>query len=560
MKEINFFALGGIGENGKNFYLLKVDSSYFILDAGLKYPNVVANGIDCVIPDYHRLESIKDQIKGIFITSAFETHSGALPYMIDYLEDVPVYASDFTIEVLKINLHQNNANPHNVEFRAVQDKSVIDFDNTKAHFFGISHFLPETLGVAFETSQGLIVYISEMHFVQSKDVNFQTNFAYLSELSQKEVLALFPASQGAFSIIIQKKEEILEYYLSSYFASIENNIIISFLVPDLLKIQLAIDLALEANLKIVILGRKSEKIIDVALQKNYLKIPEKSLINLKTSTDYLKYKNLVVIVVGKRFEPFYRLQRMCKQTDRLMKLHPKDKILLLSIETTGVDKIQNKTVDILARNGFIVDVLEKDLLKSSSYNYEENFKLMLHLLKPNFLIPVSGEYRHQYQIKKNAQKFNYPNNKIFLLENGDVWNYDFQNKPYVKRNFFKNLGEILIDGTPVLEGNDFILKDRELLANDGVIIIVCNLDLKTREIVGNVELISKGFLNKSDTDTTFGKLKDLFAKISKGFLMNNKQVKWSDFKNNLREDLSKFIYKETKKKPVVIPVLISISR
>ncbi|NWN46018.1 ribonuclease J [Candidatus Phytoplasma pruni] len=560
MKEINFFALGGIGENGKNFYLLKVDSSYFILDAGLKYPNVVANGIDCVIPDYHRLESIKDQIKGIFITSAFETHSGALPYMIDYLEDVPVYASDFAIEVLKINLHQNNVNPHNIEFRAVQDKSVIDFGNTKAHFFGISHFLPESLGVAFETAQGLIVYISEMHFVQSKDVNFQTNFAYLSELSQKEVLALVPASQGAFSIINQKKEEILEYYLSSYFASIENNIIISFLVPDLLKIQLAIDLALEANLKIVILGRKSEKIIDVALQKNYLKIPEKSLINLKSSTDYLKYKNLVVIVVGKRFEPFYRLQRMCKQTDRLMKLHPKDKILLLSIEATGVDKIQNKTVDILARNGFIVDVLEKDLLKSSSYNYEENSKLMLHLLKPNFLIPVAGEYRHQYQMKKNALKFNYPNNKIFLLENGDVWNYDFKNKPYVKRNFFKNLGEILIDGTPVLEGNDFILKDRELLANDGVIIIVCNLDLKAREIVGNVELISKGFLNKSNTDATFGKLKDLFAKISKGFLMNNKQVKWSDFKNSLREDLSKFIYKETKKKPVVIPVLISIAR
>lgn len=399
-----------------------------------------------------------------------------------------------------------------------------------------------------------------MHFVQSKNINFQTNFAYLSELSQQKVLALVNASQGAFSIITQKKEEILEYYLSSYFASIENNIFISFLVPDLLKIQLAIDLALEANLKIVILGRKSEKIIDVALQKNYLKIPDKSLINLKTSTDYLKYKNLVAIVVGKRFEPFYRLQRMCKQTDRLMKLHPKDKILLLSIEATGVDKIQNKTIDILARNGFIVDVLEKDLLKSSSYNYEENFKLMLHLLKPKFLIPIAGEYRHQYQIKKNAEKFNYPNNKIFLFENGDVWVYDFKNKPYVKRNFFKNLGEILIDGTPVLEGNDFILKDRELLANDGVIIIVCNLDLKVREIVGNIELISKGFLNKSNTDVIFVKLKDLFSKISKGFLMSNKQVKWSNFKNNLREDLSKFIYKETKKKPVVIPVLISISR
>lgn len=153
--------------------------------------------------------------------------------------------------------------------------------------------------------------------------------------------------------------------------------------------------------------------------------------------DYLKYKNLVVIIVGKRFEPLYRLQRMCKQTDRLMRLNSKDKILLLSINVTGIDKIQGKTLDSLARNGFLVDVLVKDLL-STSYNYEENFKLILNLLQPQFILPIAGEYRHQYQMKKMAKNFNYPEDKILMLENGDNWVYDLQNKTHIQKVFAKN--------------------------------------------------------------------------------------------------------------------------
>ncbi|WCA22417.1 ribonuclease J [Candidatus Phytoplasma oryzae] len=556
-QEINFSALGGIGENGKNFYLLKINSSYFILDAGIKYPDILTHGIDCIIPEYTKLDLIKDQIKAIFITSAFETHSGALSYLIQNL-NVPIYSSDFVIEVIKNNLQQNNINTKNVTLNIVNENSKISFSDTNVFFFGISHFLPETLGLSFETPQGFIVYISEMHFLQSKNKNFQTNFSSLAKLGEKKVLAFIHASQGAFSIIKQKKEELLEYYFSSYFASIKNNIIISFLIPDLLKIQLAIDLAVEFNLKIVILGRKSEKIIDLALKKGYLKIPEDFLVDLKNSNDFLKYKNLVIIVVGKRFEPFYRLQRMCKQTDRLMKLNPQDQILLLSIEVTGIDEIKSKTLDILARNGFIVDILEEDLL-TLSYNYEENFKLMLHLLKPQFLLPVVGEYRHQYQIKKISKNFNYEEKNIFMLENGDKWIFDSKTKPYIKKKFFKNLGEILIDGTPVLDGNNYILKDRELLANDGVIIIVCGISMRNRRIVGNTELVSKGFLDKSKIENLLDKIKEIFIKnIYDNFLNNQNQLKWSDFKNNLKEILSKFIFKETKKRPVIIPVLISI--
>ncbi|MDV3177527.1 MAG: ribonuclease J, partial [Candidatus Phytoplasma australasiaticum] len=161
------------------------------------------------------------------------------------------------------------------------------------------------------------------------------------------------------------------------------------------------------------------------------------------------------------------------------------------------------------------------------------------------------------------QNFNFPDNKIFLLENGDMWFYDSVHKPLIKRNFFKNLGEILIDGTPVIDGNNFIIKDRELLANDGILIIACNLDLRLRKVIGdidNIKLVSKGFLDKIKIEPLIRQLKELFLKISTQFIHINKQIKWSDFKNNLREELSKFIFKATKKKPVIIPVLISATR
>lgn len=204
-QEISFSALGGIGENGKNFYLLQIKSSYFILDVGLKYPDIFTHGIDCIIPEYTRLESIKDQIKAIFITSAFDTHLGALIYLIKEF-NFPIYASDFVIDVIKNNLKQNNIETKNLKFYIVDENSKVNFSDTEICFFNIAHFLPETLGLAFSTEQGYIIYISEMHFLQSKNKNFQTNFSSLAKLGEGKVLAFIPASQGSFSIIKQKKK------------------------------------------------------------------------------------------------------------------------------------------------------------------------------------------------------------------------------------------------------------------------------------------------------------------------------------------------------------------
>lgn len=556
MNSIQFFALGGLSENGKNFYLLKIKKSFFIINSGLKYPNDTMYGIDCIISDYYQLEKIKDQIKAIFITSALENYIGAFCYLIQYLKK-PVYTSYFIMQVLKKYLKQKKFFDQNLELNILKDNQKILFEDTEVSFFFITQFIPETLGLAFKTEKGFIVYSHEIHFLQQKDPFFLTDFNKLNEISNQKVLAFLTSSQGAFIAALPEKNNNINYRLNSYFINPTRNIIIVFLIPDLLKIQLVIDLAVQKKLKIAILGRKSQIIIDVALQKKYLKIPDGKLVNLKKIDDHLKYKNLVVIVVGKRFEPFYRLQRMCKKTDRLIHLTEEDKVLLMSAEYSGMARIYSKTLDFLSRNNVFTDILITDLI-SYSHNFHENLQLMLNLLKPKYLIPIDGEYRHQHQVKKISNQSGYLDKTIFLLENRDVWNYDFKNQPYVQKKFFGNLSEILIDGTPVSDGNDFIMRDRELLAVDGVIILVANINLKNKQILGKVELVSKGFIVSLEMNNViFSNLKNIFTNKIENLLKQD-NLQWLMFKKKLREDLVKLIFKETKKKPIIIPVFIMV--
>ncbi|MFP7699575.1 MAG: ribonuclease J [Candidatus Phytoplasma pyri] len=556
MKEIQFFALGGLNENGKNFYLLKIKKSYFIIDAGLKYPNENMYGIDCIIADYNQLENIKDQIKGIFLTSASETYIGGFFYLIKYLKK-PVYTSYFIMQVLKKYLKKHNIIYQDLELNILKDDQVVTFSDTKVSFFFITQYLPETLGLAFETEKGFIVYSNEVQFLQQKDKSFFTDYFKLTSIAKQKVLAFFMTSQGAFISGEKEKLQNIHYCLNNHFINLKRNIIIALLIPDLLKIQLIVDIAIKRNLKIAILGRKSQIIMDVALQKKYLKIPDSHFVNLKKIEDHLNYKNLVVIVVGKQFEPFYRLQRMCKKTDRLVHLTSEDKVILMSIETAGSARIYSKTLDFLSRCNVSIDILIKDLL-TYSYNFSENLKFMLNLLKPKYLIPISGEYRHQYQVKKISNELDYLDKNIFLLENGDIFYYDFKKEPYIQKKAFKKLGEILIDGTPVEDGNDFIMKDREFLAMDGVIMFIANINIKHKKILGKTELVSKGFITSTEVNNIFfAKLKQNFENKIEFFLKQN-NLKWLVFKKNLREELVKFIFKEIRKKPIVIPILITI--
>ncbi|MBP5835885.1 ribonuclease J [Candidatus Phytoplasma meliae] len=558
MNDIKFFALGGLGEDGKNFYLLQINKSYFIIDAGLKYPNISLYGIDFMISDYYKLEDIKDQIKGVFLSSSLESHLGALPYLIQDF-NLPIYASYFTMQVVKTYFQSHKVHYKNLNLNIVKSEDIVYFDNVAVSFFATSQLVPETLGISFQTERGAIVYTGDLKFLEFKNKFFQTNFTSLSHIAQQKVLAFLPSSQGAFDKSHNNEDDNFEYKLNNYFISYalkpQGIIVIASLALDLLKIQTAIDLACKLNFKIAFLGLKNEKIIDVALKKNFLKVPSFNLVELNTFEDHRKHKQLVVFVFGKHFATLQRLQQMSQQNDRVIHLTNQDLVLLMSKEMAGIAKMQSQTLDLLSRNHIKAHVLVKDLSICPN-NYEKNLKIMLNLLKPKYIIPVIGEYRHQHQVKKIAQKIGFKPYNIFLLENGSIWNCRDTQEPFVEHNHM-TLGEILIDGTPVVEGQDFIMKDRELLAADGVVIVVAHVNARYKKIVGEPQLVSKGFLAVAETNHIFPKLKDIFNEKSAIFL-KKKYLKWNDFKKNIRESLGKFLFKETKKRPIVIPIFISV--
>ncbi|CCV64362.1 Zn-dependent hydrolase [Alteracholeplasma palmae J233] len=556
MSEIRIFALGGLGENGKNMYVVDVDKQYFILDAGLKYPSNDMHGVDEIIPNYKMLIPIKDRIKGFFMSHAHEDHIGALPHMIKEL-NVPVYATNFTMQIIKDNLKDKDLDLNEFKLNTVTQDSIIKFDNVKVTFFNTTHSIPESVGVAIHTMDGSIVYTSDFTFIQQGDSKYQTDFKKINEIANKKVLALLTESVGSTLTQDSGIGQALIHKINSVYANASGRIIVSLFSSDLLKIQRIIDISLAHKKKIAIIGRRAQRIVDIAIENGYLDIPKEALTNLRYIDEKNKNddNNLVALVTGSRHEPFYMLQRMCKKADRLIHINENDTVLLMTAPVPGTEKMAARTLDVLSRSDANVTVIDKRLL-SSSHATGEEIKMMINLLRPTYIIPTIGEYRHQYGVRNLAKDLGYTHDNVFLLDNGDSFNYKTGKEAYIAKKDIPNVGEILIDGTPVVDGNDQVIKDRELLAAEGVIMIVANVNPKTKKILGEPEIISKGFIYVKESEELLNQVKLIFTETSKEYL-KQKYINWNDYKQGLRESISKFLYQETRRKPIMIPVLIS---
>ncbi|MFA6800526.1 MAG: ribonuclease J [Acholeplasmataceae bacterium] len=554
MSQIRFFALGGLGENGKNMYVVEVDRSLFILDAGIKYPSSELYGVDEIIPDYRVLIRAKDRIKGIFLSHGHEDHIAAIPHLINEL-NVPIYATNFTMQLVKDMVKDANLNVEDYTFNTINQNTIIKFGNVRVTFFNTTHSIPESVGIAIHTVDGVIVYTSDFTFDQSGDIKYQTDFRKINELSEKNVLLLLTESLGSTLVLNGGVNQALDHKLNSIFANAQGRIIVSLFSSDLRKIQHTVNISLQHHKKIVIIGRRAQRIVDIAIENGYLEIPKDSLINLKFIDD--KNKNddpdIVALVTGNRHEPFFMLQRMCKKNDRLIQINDVDTVVLMTAPIPGTEKMAARTLDILYRSEADVEVIDKRLLTASHATAEE-LKMMINILKPEYIIPTIGEFRHQYGVRKLAMELNYTADKVFLLDNGDVFNYK-DKEVYVSKNDI-NAGEILIDGTAVGDVNDYVMKDRELLAEDGVLLIVAHVSPKNKKILGEVEVVSKGFVYVKESEEILAKIKELFYKTSEKHLQS-KYINWNEYKRDVRNDINRFIYQETRRSPITIPVIIS---
>lgn len=557
MSKINILSLGGLQEKGKNLYIVEVDSRIFILDAGLKYPTSELYGIDSIIPDISYLIDNKDRIEGIFLTSGHDDFIGSVGHILKLI-NVKVYGSHFTLAILKdlISTSFQDLHVDGNTFVEVNKTTRLNFKTASISFFEVAHNIPDSLGVIVHTPDGNVVYTGNFTFDQNAhQTDYVSMYGALVDASREGVLAMMTDSLGALyeggrGTILEFKQRVTNMFINA-----ENRIIVSLFSSDLQRLQMVIDIALSFNRRVAILGRKTQRLVNLGINMGYLKVPTERLANLKFIDDKNKNNDpdLVVLVTGERHEPYFMLQRMSKHIDRLIHLEEKDTIIILTKPYPGTEKMAARTNDMIYRVTSRVQTIKTNLLPESHADREE-LKGMLNLLKPKYYLPVIGEYRHQYATIEIAKCVGFNTDNLKIMDNGDI--LTFENGKYMGVTGSVPVGEVMIDGQAVGDLGDVVMRDRELLAEDGVILLSCNINPKTKRIVSPLEIVAKGFSFITEDPSIKDSIKAVFQKVSEKHL-KQKFINWSEYKNDFRQELSRLIYKRAKANPIIIPILIS---
>ncbi|HPN61064.1 MAG TPA: ribonuclease J, partial [Bacilli bacterium] len=438
-----------------------------------------------------------------------------------------------------------------------EDEKRFYFGNTSVTFFSLNHSIPGSMGIAVHTNDGAVVYAPDFSLASSIDRNYRTNFGKISEIGKNGVLALLTESLGTSNINRVTNDYVLIHALTDILQN-SKRVIFSMFSNELQRIQKVINVCVAQNRRIAIIGKKAQKTINVAINYDYLKIPPQNSINLKyiTEENQNNEDDLAIIITGVRHEPYYTLQRMAFGNDRLVHLNEQDHIVIVSQPTTGTELLAQKTLSVLHRLNSQITVIAKDQLPSSHAD-NEDLKMMYELLQPKYIIPVCGEYRHQFMQKHVAMEAGYPEDKILVLDNGEM--VSFQDGVYGNKKTQISVGDVLIDGSIVGDINEIVLKDRELLGSEGIILVVTTIDARTKQIIAGPKVVLKGFFVGETANDVISSLSELSETLINKYL-NRRQIDWNELKGLLREAINKDIYELTKKNPIIMPVLIDVEK
>lgn len=554
MSIIKFCALGGLGENGKNMSLLEVDDKIFILDCGIKFPSFDLYGIDAVIPDFSYVLENKERVQGIFLSHGHEDHIGALPELLKEI-NVSVFGSRFTMALAELALIDAGMPVENYRLYRVTDDKVLTFGNVRVGFFALSHSVPETYGITIMTPDGALVYAPDFSFTHNTDRRYQTSYRKIVEMAKDGVLALFSESNGVSNINRVTNDYILTHHVSDILQS-SKRVIFSMFSDDLQRIQKIINISVEKNRRIAIIGKKAQKTVNIALKNEYLNIPLERLVNLKYITEDNKNddEDLVVIVTGNRHEPYYNLQRMSTGQDRLIEITNRDHVVIISEPRVGTERLAQKAIGLLFRLDAKVTIIPKDILQSSHAN-SEDLKLLYSLLKPKYIVPINGEYRHQRLQHDIAIEAGYRKENVILLNNGEI--LSFVNGERVAAAGKVPVGDVLVDGSFVGDINEIVLKDRELLSQEGIILVAVVLDVRKKQIVSGPRIILKGFMAGATAEEVEKKAEKVARDIIDIYFLK-KYIDWNDLKASLRDSIGKEVFQLTKKNPIIIPSVIDV--
>ncbi|RVU70648.1 MULTISPECIES: ribonuclease J [Lactobacillus] len=553
--QIKIMILSGVREQGKDMFAVQVNDEIFVLDAGLKYPDSSLFGIDVVIPDLDFFAQYGDRVAGIFLTHGHADSIGALPYILRKY-DIPVFGSQLTVELAKIEVKRENKKIKNSLFHVIDANTEIDFRNASISFFHTTHSIPDSLGIVVHTPAGEIVYTGDFKFDPSAAPNYRTDMDRLAEIETKNVLALLSDSSNAEAWFPSASEQSIGSYVTDVFRNAKGRIIVAAKASNLNRVQEVLNAAHATGRRVLLTGRDVAKIVRTAMKLGYLQVPDGLLMrvkDLKTTPD----DKTVILETGRMGEPLNSLQKMATKRHSMIKIHKGDLVFIATTPSHSVETMVAETSDMVYRAGGTVIQLGRDK-HTSGHATGRDLQLLIDTLKPKFLFPVIGEYRLMEIHKDLAEKTGMDKDNIFISKNGDCYNYDFKKKRFYLSDPVPG-EDIMIDGSGVGDVGNIVLRDREILSDDGIFIAVVTIDRKKKKIIAQPQVTSRGFVYIKANH----KLMNDSIEIIKKAIANNfehKKFDWSELKQDIRNDLEKFLYKQTNRRPVVLPVVMEVNQ
>mgnify|MGYP000913820677 FL=1 len=551
--ELGIFALGGLGEIGKNTYCLQFNDEIIIIDAGIKFPESYLLGIDYVIPDYQYLIDNQDKIKGLFITHGHEDHIGGIPFLLKQVKIPKIYSGHLAMGIIKNKLEEHRLLKSS-ELIVYNDTDIFTFKHLRISFFRTNHSIPDSYGMAIETPVGTICHTGDFKF-DFTPIGPIADFARISNLGEKGVLCLLSDSTNSELPVFTMSERRVGDSIKEIFRRISGRVIVATFASNIHRVQQIVEASIATNRKIAVFGRSMESTLRVGLELGYINCPDDTFIG-KEELKIRDENQITILCTGSQGEPLAALSRIADGTHRQISIIPGDTVIFSSSPIPGNATSVGKTINKLFRAG--ANVITHSPLTdthTSGHAGQEELKLMLQLMKPKYFMPVHGEYRMQKIHAELAAQCGVKEENTFVLDNGQV--LGFSNKGARIAGNVQS-GAIFVDGSGIGDIGNVVIRDRKILSNDGLLAVVINVDLKTKTVLKKPNIISRGFIYLKDSQDLVKEIETESINYLTELLKTKKSV--VHMKNELTDYLTNFIYDKIQRKPMIIPVIMNVKR
>jgi ribonuclease J len=552
-QSLSIVALGGVSEIGKNMYVLQYADDIIVIDCGSKFPDESLLGIDVIIPDISYLIENQHKVRALIVTHGHEDHIGGIPYILKQL-NMPIYATRLTLGLIEGKLKEHGL-LGNTQLNQIHSEAQITFGSVDISFFRTNHSIPDCLGIAFHTPEGTIVHTGDFKFDLTPVNGQNADIHKMAELGSNGVLALLSESTNAERPGFTPSERLVGAHIEEEFAKARQKIFVSTFASNVHRLQQVIDAASRTERKIALLGRSMINVVNIASNLGYLNIPSDMLIDAAEVNNYAPHE-VTVLCTGSQGEPMAALSRLASSNHRQVEVHRGDTVILAATPIPGNERNVSRIVDNLFEIGAKVIYGSGTVtgMHVSGHASQEELKLMLTLMKPKYFIPIHGEFRMLHQHGLLAEAVGVDKNNIFIVKNGDV--VDIHDGMAIQSRKIPT-GNTLVDGLGIGDIGNVVLRDRKLLSEDGILIIVITLSKAEGKILSGPDTISRGFVYVRESEGLLEEANRITVTAIQSMQEANVN-QWSIYKHTIKESVGKFLYAQTQRRPMILPIIIQV--